>query len=93
MSWREEEAQKNGGWTIWKEILGTALGVLPFLVTVGLAALRWGGDIERNVAVDAQRITALELQRSEIAQKLDRISDKIDVIAQTVAAEKAIERR
>ena len=78
---------------MWKEIIGTVVGVLPFVVMLALAALKWGGELSQEVAVDAQRITSLELQRNEITSKLDRISDKIDVLSQTVAAQGALERR
>jgi hypothetical protein len=93
MGWREEEAEKNGRWTIWKEIVGTAIGVLPFLLTIGGALLKWGSDLQQSVAVDTQRIVALELQRNEISSQLNKISDKIDVLGQTVAAEQAIQNR
>ena len=68
MDWREEEKKKNGGWTIWKEILGTAIGLLPIAVTVALALLSWGSKLEISLARQDQRISSLEIQRSEIHQ-------------------------
>ena len=91
MTWRDDEAKKNGGWTIWKEILGTALGLLPVVIPVGIALLKWGADLQQSVAVDTQRIVALEIQRNEIAGQLNRISDKIDILSQSVAADSALQ--
>lgn len=78
---------------MWKEVVGTLIGVLPLVLMLGLALLKWGGELSQQVAVDAQRITSLEMQRNEITSKLDRISDKIDVLSQSVAAQGALERR
>ena len=85
MDWREEEKKKNGGWTLWKEILGTAIGLLPIAVTVAVGLLSWGSKLEISLARQDQRISSLEIQRSEIQTALTRISDKLDVISQQVA--------
>jgi hypothetical protein len=92
MSWREEEAQKNGQWTLWKEIVGTAIGLLSIAVPIVVGMVIFGADLKETVAVDRQRIVALEYQSNVVENKLDKISDKIDVIAQSVAADSAYHR-
>ena len=92
MSWRDEEERKNGGWTIWKEIVGTAIGIMPGLIAIGGGMLSWGWDLQKAVVQDTQRIVALELQRNEITAQLNKIGDKIDILAQTVATDNALQR-
>lgn len=89
MSWREDETQKNGHWTLWKEIVGTAIGLLTIATPIIIGMIVFGADLKETVAVDRQRIVALEYQNSVVENKLDKISDKIDVIAQSVAADNA----
>ena len=92
MTWRYEEQRKNGGWTIWKEIVGTAIGLLAIAVPVVVGIAVFAVQLKETVAVDRQRITALEYQSNVVNTKLDKISDKIDGIAQNVAAQGARER-
>lgn len=79
------ERRRDSGWTLWKEILGTAIAVITIMTPICLAVIAWGAHIESNLAVASQRLTTLEMQRTEISNKLDKINDTVELVARQVA--------
>jgi CHASE1-domain containing sensor protein len=75
-NWRDQERRRNGGWTLWKEIIGTVIAVAPF----ALAAFAWGVTIERTQERHATEIANLREARTEILHLLRRIEDDVKVI-------------
>lgn len=75
-NWRQQERRKDGGWTLWKEIVGTVIALLPF----AFAALAWGVSVERTQARHDAEIANLREARVEIRASLQRIEDDVKAI-------------
>lgn len=79
-SWRGEE-RRTGGWTLWKEIIGTAIALLPF----ALGFLAWASSIDKQTALNTSEIAHLRESRGETLAILSKISDQISALQQAVA--------
>lgn len=84
-------------WTIVKEIIGTFVGVSPFIV--GLVI--WGSSVNeriRVVEVQIQHIEAADKrheieqreQRQELLARLDRLAGQIEILQQLVAGQNGL---
>lgn len=62
---------------MFKEIVGTIVGVLPFAVMVVV----WGVRVETAIATNSNDIRHLQEQRVQIDAKLDKIADRLEQIA------------
>jgi hypothetical protein len=80
-------------WTVAKEVIGTFIGVSPFVV----ALVVWGAGVNERMKVVETRIDHIEAmerrqqedageQRREILARLDRVGGQIEVLQQLVAA-------
>lgn len=79
-------------WTMLKEIIGTFVGIAPFVVMLVI----WGSSINERIRVvevevghlgradEKQEREAAE-QRKEVLARMDKISGQIEVLQQTVA--------
>lgn len=77
--WRPTE-RRRGGYTIWKEIIGTAAVVVP----IALAFAAWMTGIDKQTALNTLAITTLREQRVEFRERLDRMDEKLDrILTQT----------
>jgi hypothetical protein len=76
--WRQHE-RRRGGYTIWKEIIGTAAVVVP----VALIFAGWLTGIDKQTAANTIEIGHLREQRSEITLQIRELRDE-----QRAAAEK-----
>jgi hypothetical protein len=79
-------------WTILKEVIGTFIGVSPFVVMLVI----WGATLQERVRVAEIKVDHLEEadrkhdqqareQRAELISRLDRIGSQIEVLQQLVA--------
>lgn len=78
--WRPAE-RRRGGYTIWKEILGTAAVVVP--IAIGFAA--WLTGIDKQTALNTAAIATIREQRTEVLLQLNRMDDKIERILRQTA--------
>lgn len=74
--------RRRGQWTMVREIIGTIVGVMPFVVGMFV----WGLRIDARVAQTEVLITALqkedtrqEVIRSERASELDKRMERVEV--------------
>lgn len=81
----ERRREQQNGWTWWKEIVGTGIAVAAVMTPVCIALIAWGSHVETTIAVSQQRLSTLELARSEILTKLDKISDQVEIVSQRVS--------
>lgn len=79
--WRFVERRRNSGWTMFKEIVGTIIGALPFAIM----AFGWGIHIETNIATNTANIRQLQEQRATVNAKLDSIDARTAQIAVDLA--------
>lgn len=91
-----ERRDGKQGWTLWKEIYGTLIGTMPFVVML----IVWGSSVQNRLAIleievqhskqmaDADRASARD-ERQAAGQKLDRIIDQIATLQQQVARQSA----
>jgi len=98
----QSEVQSNdlktkSEWTMVKEIVGTLVGVSPFVV----ALVIWGSSINERVRVVEIRADHLETitrkhdveasdQRRELLARMDRIGGQIEVLQQLVAGQNGL---
>jgi hypothetical protein len=79
-------------WTMVKEIIGTFVGICPFIV----ALVIWGSSINERIRVVEVRIDHADAtdrkheveateQRRELLARMDRIGGQIEVLQQLVA--------
>lgn len=84
--------RRKDGWTLWKEVYGTFIGILPFLLLV----LGWGIAMQQEQSLHTLRLTNLEkadvkhdqdqqLIRTEINNRLERISTQIENLQKDVS--------
>ena len=86
-------AQHRGsGWTLWREIYGTFIGVLPLILAVCVGALTLIRENDRHgfeIDVLKEQMKALKsestVQRIELLARLDRISSQIEELQKQVA--------
>jgi hypothetical protein len=80
-------------WTMVKEIVGTFVGISPFVI----ALVIWGSSVNERIRVAETRIEHLEAmdrrhevdaaeQRREILLRLDRVGVQIEALQQLVAS-------
>jgi hypothetical protein len=79
--WRYVERRRNSGWTMFKEIVGTIIGALPFAIM----AFGWGVHVESNIATNTANIRQLQEQRAALYAKLDQIDSRTAQIAVDLA--------
>lgn len=87
----DRDTKGRSQWTMMKEIVGTFVGVLPFLIVVVIA---WYDLKERvrvaELNIEFQRMATtrvdgdLREQRSETLIKLDRLSAQLDAAQRTI---------
>jgi hypothetical protein len=79
-------------WTMFKEIIGTFIGIMPFVVGIVI----WGSNLQERTKVNEVDIAHLKeadkrhdeeqkTQRQEVIQKLDRIAIQIESLQMSVA--------
>jgi hypothetical protein len=87
--------RRNGvgyGWTLWREIYGTVIGIMPFVA----ALLVWGSSINERVRVaeteiqhlketDIRHEQSLTVNRSEELAALNNITVQLTQLQQQVA--------
>jgi hypothetical protein len=90
------EAERKNGWTLWREIYGTVLGTLPFV----LVAIGWASNVNQRLSIvelevqhakqiaESDRANARD-DRIEAGRKLDKIIDAVTVLQQQVARQGA----
>lgn len=86
--WRNDERRKDGrGWTWWKEIAGTMVGVLTVIAIPAGVIWNWARNIEDRVntqiittAIQAGQISNLRDQRGELVDQLKTLNVKIDTL-------------
>lgn len=90
---------RGSGWTLWREVYGTFIGVLPLVILLGGAAFQVIRDNDRNqikityLERENVRIEAMvkgardetEKARSELIIELRRIGTQIEGLQQQVA--------
>lgn len=81
----ERRREQQNGWTWWKEIVGTGIAVAGVMTPICIVLIAWGSHVETTIAVSQQRLSTLEIARSEILSKLDKISDQVEAVNQRVA--------
>lgn len=90
----EQDANGSKGpqWSVFKEVLGTFIGISPFVI----ALVMWGSSVQERIRVtevkvemiqqlDQKQREALSEQRREIIDKLERLVVKIEALQQTAA--------
>jgi len=79
------EKKTNSKWSVGKEVVGTFLGVLPFVIML----IIWGSNVERRLGVieslDQVKAEVLRDQRTELLVKLDRLSQQVAELQTSVA--------
>ena len=81
-------------WTMVKEIVGTFVGISPFVV----ALVIWGSSINERVRVVEVRVDHVEIadrkhdsdaveQRRELLARMDRLSIQIETLQQFIASQ------
>lgn len=70
---------------LWREVLGTIIGVLPFVLGLLLAIVNWGTKLDTEIAVQQQRISTLEIGRADLIGQLTKIADKLDYLSIQIA--------
>jgi len=79
------EKKTNSKWSVGKEVVGTFLGVLPFVIML----IIWGSNVERRLGVieslDQVKAEVLREQRTELLVKLDRLSQQVAELQTSVA--------
>ena len=89
-------ATKGPAWTLWKEIVGTAIGAATVAVPVVVGVIAWGvsvmqGQLENKlniaqvVADNHRQDKESSMQRLEILSRLDRMSVQIEDLQKAVA--------
>lgn len=87
-----DERRAERRWNMFKETVGTFLGVSPYIVALVL----WGSSvnerlrvaeirIDHNQSAQARAEQTSATQRTELIQRLERIAAQIEVLQQTVA--------
>jgi hypothetical protein len=87
------DSKTRSEWTVAKEVIGTFIGVSPFVV----ALVIWGSSVNERIRVVETRVDHIEAmerrhqddaaeQRREILTRLDRVGAQIEVLQQLVAA-------
>jgi hypothetical protein len=98
----QSEESSNGlktrsEWTMIKEIVGTFVGISPFII----ALVIWGSSINERIRVVEVRTDHVEAtsrrheleateQRRELLARMDRISSQIEVLQQLVAGQNGL---
>jgi len=86
------DIKSRSEWTMAKEIIGTFIGIAPFVI----ALVMWGSSINERIrvievktdhldAADHRNAELLRDQRTEIIARMDRIGQQIEALQQTVA--------
>lgn len=86
--WRQQE-RRRGGYTIWKEIIGTAVVVVP----VAMAFAAWLTGIDKQTAANTIEISHLREQRTEITVQIRELRDEQRVAAERLDSKLDIIRR
>lgn len=90
---------RRSGWTLWREIYGTFIGVLPLVIVLVAAAMTLIRDNDKhtlqiayleqaNVEMRAQVAlarTETEKARMEVLNRLDRVAGQIETLQIQVA--------
>jgi hypothetical protein len=90
---------RKSGWTLWREIYGTFIGLLPLLVVISGVAWTVIRDTDRHTLEifylqqadkrHEEQMTALRLEqasiRLEIIGKMDKIGNQIEELQKQVA--------
>ena len=90
---------RGSGWTLWREIYGTFVGVLPLILVVVGAAITLIRDDDRHELQIAQLKEAdlrheeqmkvlrgeIAFARGEVLQRLDRIGGQVEELQKQVA--------
>ena len=94
---QSNDTKTRSEWTMVKEIIGTFVGISPFIV----ALVVWGSSINERIRVMEVRqdhaetilrrhdIEAAE-QRRELLARMDRIGGQIEVLQQLVAGQNGL---
>lgn len=79
------DTKSTAQWTVWKEVVGTFVGVAPFIV--GLVI--WGATLEQRVRVIESRLELraeqLREERLEVKARLERLSTQVEELRLLVA--------
>jgi hypothetical protein len=82
----ESSDKQRDGWTLWREIYGTIIGTLPFVIMLAVA---WMNMSERLRVAEIEIVYLKELARDragELTSRLDRIANQIEALQRQVAA-------
>ena len=94
---QSNDIKTRSEWTMVKEIIGTFVGISPFVI----ALVVWGSSINERIRVMEVRqdyaetvlrrhdIDATE-QRRELLARMDRLSSQIEVLQQLVAGQNGL---
>jgi hypothetical protein len=91
------DTKTKSEWTLVKEIIGTFIGISPFIV--GLVI--WGSSVNERIRVAEVRLEHVESsdkrqenaaaeQRRELLARMDRIGQQIEILQQLVAGQNGI---
>jgi len=94
---QSNDIKTRSEWTMVKEIIGTFVGISPFIV----ALVVWGSSINERIRVMEVRMDHVERtdkkheqdsaeQRRELLARMDRIGGQIEVLQQLVAGQNGL---
>ena len=94
---QSNDSKTKSEWTMLKEIIGTFVGISPFII----ALVVWGSSINERIRVMEVRIEHVEKtdkkheqdsseQRRELLARMDRIGSQIEVLQQLVAGQNGL---
>lgn len=90
-------AKTRSEWSMVKEIIGTFVGISPFIV----ALVVWGSSINERIRVVEVQVMHIEAvdrrheaesaeQRRELLARLDRLAGQIEILQQLVAGQNGL---